>query len=130
MLKQGGEAVEIHESAEDYLESILMIQEKMGMVYSIDIVNKTSYSKPSISVAMKNLRENGYIQMDQKRYITLTKSEIKIARRIYTRHRILTKLLVSLNPDEQTAVADACRLEHAEKEHKEFFRRQWLAEAN
>ncbi|MBE6722969.1 metal-dependent transcriptional regulator [Caproicibacterium amylolyticum] len=104
--------MKIHESAEDYLESILMLKEQLGMVRSIDIVNKTGYSKPSISVAMKHLRENGYIKMDTEGYITLTDSGMKIASNIYTRHRVLTKLLVSLGVDEETAAADACRMEH------------------
>ena len=104
--------MKIHESAEDYLESILMLKEQLGMVRSIDIVNKTGYSRPSISVAMKHLRENGYIKMDTEGYITLTDSGMKIASNIYTRHRVLTKLLVSLGVDEETAAADACRMEH------------------
>ncbi|MCH3971973.1 MAG: metal-dependent transcriptional regulator [Oscillospiraceae bacterium] len=102
----------IHESAEDYLESILMLKEKQGLVRSIDVVNKTGYSKPSISVAMKHLRENGYITMDTEGYINLTESGLAIAQRIYTRHKVLTKLLVSLGVDEETAAADACRVEH------------------
>ncbi|WOC31494.1 MULTISPECIES: metal-dependent transcriptional regulator [Caproicibacterium] len=104
--------MQIHESAEDYLESILMLKEKQGVVRSIDIVNKTGYSKPSISVAMKHLRENGYITMDKEGFISLTASGMAIASEIYTRHRVLTKLLVSLGVDEKTAAEDACRVEH------------------
>ncbi|ARP49775.1 MULTISPECIES: metal-dependent transcriptional regulator [Caproicibacterium] len=104
--------MKIHESAEDYLESILMLKEKQGMVRSIDVVNKTGYSKPSISVAMKHLRENGYITMDREGFISLTDAGLAIAQRIYTRHKVLTRLLVYLGVDDETAAADACRIEH------------------
>ena len=102
----------IHESAEDYLEAILKIREKKGMVRSIDIVNELGYSKPSISIAMKRLRENGYIIMDEDNFITLTDSGMDIAQKIYTRHKTLTKFLVNLGVDEDTAEKDACKIEH------------------
>lgn len=104
--------MEIHESAEDYLETILMLKEQRGQVRSIDIVNEMGYSKPSISVAMKHLRENGYIRMDTDGYITLTNPGMEIAQRIYTRHKLLTKFLVSLGVSEKNAAADACKIEH------------------
>ena len=104
--------MEIHESAEDYLETILMLKEQKGQVRSIDIVNEMGYSKPSISVAMKHLRENGYITMDVDGYITLTKPGMEIAQRIYTRHKLLTKFLISLGVSEKNAAADACKIEH------------------
>ena len=104
--------IKIHESAEDYLESILMLKESRGAVRSIDVVNKTGYTKPSISVAMKHLRENGYITMDTDGFITLTDSGMAIAQRIYTRHRVLTQLLIDLGVDAETAAEDACRVEH------------------
>jgi DtxR family transcriptional regulator, Mn-dependent transcriptional regulator len=104
--------MEIHESAEDYLETVLMLKEQKGQVRSIDIVNEMGYSKPSISVAMKHLRENGYIEMDADGYITLTEPGMKIAQRIYTRHKLLTKFLVSLGVAEKTAAGDACKIEH------------------
>ncbi len=104
--------MEIHESAEDYLETILKLKERRGQVRSIDIVNEMGYSKPSISVAMKHLRENGYITMDADGYITLTKPGMEIAQRIYTRHKLLTKFLVSLGVTEATAAKDACKIEH------------------
>lgn len=104
--------MQIHESAEDYLESILILKEQKGEVRSIDIVNRTGYTKPSISIAMKNLRENGYIVMDSNGYITLTDSGLAIATRIYTRHRVLTKLLIGLGVNAKTAAEDACRIEH------------------
>jgi Mn-dependent DtxR family transcriptional regulator len=104
--------MEIHESAEDYLETILMLKEQRGQVRSIDIVNEMGYTKPSISVAMKRLRENGYLTMDVDGYITLTKPGMEIAKRIYTRHKLLKKFLVNLGVSEKTAAADACKIEH------------------
>ena len=104
--------MEIHESAEDYLETVLMLKEQKGQVRSIDIVNEMGYSKPSISVAMKHLRENGYITMDEDGYITLTEPGMEIARHIYTKHKLLTKFLVSLGVGEKTAADDACKIEH------------------
>ena len=88
--------MEIHESAEDYLEKILMLKNKNGTVRSIDIVNDLGYSKPSISIAMKKLRENGYIKMDDENLITLTDSGMAIATRIYDRHKTLTDLLLHM----------------------------------
>ena len=101
----------IHESAEDYLESILVLKERQGMVRSIDVVH-LGYSKPSVSVAMKRLRENGYIEMDREGYITLLPPGEEIARRIYTRHKLLTRFLVQLGVSEEVAAADACKIEH------------------
>lgn len=102
----------IHESAEDYLEAILMINERSGRVRSIDVVEELGYSKPSISIAMKHLRENGYITMDNDGYITLTGSGFEIAQRIYTRHRLLTRFLTGLGVSAEAAAADACKIEH------------------
>ena len=104
--------MEIHESAEDYLEKILMLHNRLGLVRSIDIVNELGFSKPSISVAMKKLRENGYIEMDSENNITLTESGIKIARNVYNRHQTLTKLLLQLGVSQNTAEKDACKIEH------------------
>lgn len=104
--------MEIHESAEDYLEAILMIKEQKGVVRSIDVVNELGYSKPSVSIAMKHLRENGYVLMDEDGYLTLTNRGYVIARRIYDRHQVLTKALLALGVDETTAAADACKVEH------------------
>ena len=104
--------MEIHESAEDYLEKILMLHNKYGQVRSIDIVNDLGYSKPSIRVEMKKLRENGYINMDAGNNIVLTDTGMKIAKRIYTRHQTLTKLLVKIGVSQQTAEKDACKIEH------------------
>lgn len=102
----------IYESAEDYLERILMIREKKGVVYSIDIAHELNFSKPSVSVAMKKLRENGYIRMDEDSAITLLPPGEEIAQRIYARHRLLTEFLTQLGVSPENAVADACKIEH------------------
>ena len=104
--------MQIHESAEDYLEQILMLREKKGVVRSIDIANSMGYSKPSISIAMKHLRENGYVVMNEDNYISLTEKGSEIANRIYNRHRTLTRLLVKLGVPEDLAEKDACKVEH------------------
>ncbi len=104
--------MKIKESAEDYLESILILKNKLGNVRSIDIVNYFDYSKPSISVAMKHLREDDYIEMDSKGYITLTEKGLAIAQKMFERHTLLTEWLISIGVDEKTAAEDACRIEH------------------
>lgn len=109
---EGGVCVKIYESAEDYLETILKLHRKNGAVRSIDIVNELGYSKPSVSVAMKKLREGGYILMDEDGFIRLTASGEEVAIRVYTRHQLLTAFLVSLGVSEETAAEDACRIEH------------------
>lgn len=105
-------AVNIHESAEDYLESIFILLQKNGAVRSIDVVNDLGVSKPSVSVAMKKLRENGYIEVDAEGFITLTPAGHKIAARIYGRHKLLTEFFVRLGVSQETAAADACKVEH------------------
>ena len=102
----------IHESAEDYLEKILMLQEQKGSVRSIDIAVAMGFSKPSVSVAMKNLRENGYISVDGDGYIHLEEPGMVSARRIYDRHRKLTRFFVALGVDPEVAAHDACKIEH------------------
>ncbi|MCI8398275.1 MAG: metal-dependent transcriptional regulator [Oscillibacter sp.] len=102
----------IHESAEDYLESILILQEQIGQVRSIDIVNRLGFSKPSVSIAMKKLRESGYISMAGDGTITLNESGLEIATRIYSRHKTITKLFERLGVSPAQAVADACKVEH------------------
>lgn len=101
-----------HQSAEDYLEKILMIRERKGEVHSIDIANELGFSKPSVSVAMKNLRQAGYISMDGNGAITLEPPGYEIASRIYQRHKLLTRILAALGVDEETAAQDACKIEH------------------
>lgn len=104
--------MKIHESAEDYLEQILMLKEQKGSVRSIDIAVAMGFSKPSVSIAMKNLRENGYISVDADGFITLEKPGLEIARRIYDRHRKLTAFFVALGVDPDIAAHDACKIEH------------------
>lgn len=104
--------MKIHESAENYLETILVISKRKPQVRSIDIANELSFSKPSVSVAMKNLRLNGYIDVDQEGYITLTESGLSIAEKIYERHELLSTWLITLGVDPETASEDACRMEH------------------
>ena len=102
----------IHKSAEDYLESILILQEQWGQVRSIDIVNKLGYSKPSVSIAMKKLRESGYISMAADGTITLNDSGMEIASRIYGRHKTITRLFQHLGVSPEQAAIDACKVEH------------------
>ena len=101
-----------YESAEDYLEAILSLRERNGMVRSIDIANELHFSKPSVSVAMKKLRESGYIEMDEDGLITLLPPGQEVAQRIYERHRLLTEFFVRLGVGEEVAAADACKVEH------------------
>lgn len=101
-----------HESAENYLETILVLSQKKPQVRSIDIVNELEFSKPSVSIAMKNLRQQEYIIMDQDGYITLTDAGRKIAETIYERHTLLTDWLTTLGVDNEIAAQDACRIEH------------------
>ena len=102
----------IHESAENYLETILILKNRKGMVRSIDIANEMEFSKPSVSVAMKNLKENGYIRVDDEGYITLTAQGAAIAETIYERHTVISDWLTSLGVDKKIAAEDACRIEH------------------
>ena len=104
--------MKMQESGENYLESILVLSQEKGMVRSIDIVNAMSFSKPSISNAMRRLRENGYIKMDKNGFITLTEQGRTVAESVYERHQLLTRFLTGLGVSEQTAADDACRLEH------------------
>ncbi len=100
------------ESVEDYLETILMLQKTKGHVRSIDIANKMNFSKPSVSVAMKNLREKEYITMADDGYITLTEIGKKRAESVLERHNILAELLIHIGVSKETAMADACKIEH------------------
>ena len=102
----------LYESAENYLETILILRNRLGEVRSIDIVSELDFSRPSVSVAMKKLRESGHIDMDRDGYITLTESGLKIAESVYERHTILSDFLISLGVDEKIAGEDACRMEH------------------
>lgn len=103
----------IHASGENYLETILILQQKNGSVRSIDIANELEYTKPSISRAMKILKREGYINMDEDGFITLTPDGEKRANEIYERHKVITEFLVKfLGVSEETAEADACKIEH------------------
>ena len=102
----------IYESAEDYLEEILVLLESKGYARSTDIAEGLGVTKPSVSVAMKKLRENGYISMEKSGLISLTDKGYPIARRIYDRHLTLTKFFMSLGVEENTAREDACKIEH------------------
>lgn len=102
----------IYESAEDYLETILILRQRNGMVRSIDIAREKNISKPSVSIAMKKLRENGYIEVSQEGFLTLLPPGLEIARRIYRRHTMLTRFLERLGVSPETAAADACKMEH------------------
>ena len=117
----------IHESAEDYLEAILRLRESKGYVRSVDISQMLGVTKPSVSFAMKKLRENGYIHMDEDNLITLTEMGEKIALRVYDRHKTLVSFLTSIGVSEEIAREDACKIEHdISEETFEALRRQLL----
>lgn len=104
--------MKIQESAENYLETILIIKNRKGVVRSIDIVNELEFSKPSVSVAMKNLRENGYIDVDDNGYISLLTKGMEIAETMYERHIAISNWLIAIGVNPETAVEDACKIEH------------------
>ena len=107
-----GEYMVIHKSAEDYLETMLVLKERHGYIRSVDIADELNVKKPSVTYITKRLRENGYITMDQNSLITLTDSGMDIAQRIYKRHKLLIRFLCHLGVDEEVARADACKIEH------------------
>ena len=111
-MMEGLKQLKIHESAENYLETILVLQNRNGHVRSIDIVNELEFTKPSVSVAMKNLRQNGLIDMDGNGYITLLEPGREIAEKIYERHTILTDWLIQIGVSPRVADEDACKIEH------------------
>ena len=105
----------IYESAENYLEAILSLHERHGLVRSIDIANELHFSKPSVSVAMKKLRESGYIEMDKDGFISLLPSGeeiLSLMQSLYERHKLLTQFFIRLGVDPEVAAADACKVEH------------------
>lgn len=104
--------MKVQESAENYLETILILSKTTNGVHAIDIAGELGYSKPSVSIAMKRLRENGYITIDEFQHITLTERGREIAERMYSRHRLLRDLLMRLGVSEATAEHDACKIEH------------------
>ena len=109
---EGSNRMKIQESGENYLESILMLSQEKGMVRSIDVVNALNFSKPSVSVAMRKLRESGYVEVDDNGFILLTKTGRAIAEEMYERHRFLSDYLVKLGVSPEIALEDACRIEH------------------
>ena len=104
--------MKIQQSAENYLETIYMLAQKNGSVRSIDIATELGFSKPSVSVAMKNLRENGYIDVMGDGNIVLLEPGKAIAENLYTRHTVLTQALTALGVSKETAAEDACKIEH------------------
>lgn len=104
--------MKILESSENYLEQILVLSKTKQEVRAIDIVNSMNFSKPSVSIAMKNLKEHGYIEISSKGSITLTKKGLEIANKVYERHCIITNVLIKLGVSEETASKDACKIEH------------------
>lgn len=104
--------MKLQESAEMYLETIYILKQKHPQVRSIDIVTELDYKKSSVSVAMKKLRENGFIEMDEDGFIALTDKGRQIAETMYERHTFISRWLIQLGVGEATAVEDACRMEH------------------
>lgn len=104
--------MKIQESAENYLEAILILRGRHGCVRSIDVANYLNFTKPSVSVAMKSFRADGYVTVDREGNITLTEKGLSIAEKIYERHRLIAKMLMALGVDEETAYEDSCKLEH------------------
>ena len=105
--------MKIYESEENYLETILTLGMNGSRVRSIDIVNELEFSKPSVSIAMKNLKSKGYINVDNEGHIKLTKKGQKIAESVYERHIVISSWLISLGVDRKTALHDACHMEHS-----------------
>lgn len=102
----------LQESGEMYIESIYVLNKKMGNVRSIDVCDYLGYSKPSVSRAMSLLKKGGFVIMDKEGYLTLTDAGLEIAEKMYQRHTILSELLISLGVSEETAIDDACKIEH------------------
>ncbi len=124
--------MKMQESPEDYLEAIYMLSLKQQEVRSIDIARHLGYSKPSVSVAMKRLRENGFVLMDDNGFLTLTPEGRAIATRVYERHEVISRYLISIGINEETAQKDACRMEHVISEEtfqkiKELYKQTQVA---
>ena len=105
--------MKIHASGEDYLEAVLILQKKQGMVRSIDLARHMGFSKPSISHAVGVLRDGGFLTMDEDGFLHLTEDGREVAEKIYERHQFFTEQLVAVGVDRETAERDACRIEHA-----------------
>lgn len=104
--------MKIQESAENYLETIFMLRKKSGFVRSIDIAHELEYSKASVSVAMKALRESGYVTVDEDGGISLTDMGLEIANKMYERHELIASVLIKLGVSSETAYEDSCKIEH------------------
>jgi len=104
--------MKIKESAENYLETIFILNKKNGHTRSIDVANHLNFSKPSVSVAVKSLRESGYITVDEDGGLFLTDKGLEIAEKMYERHHIIAKALIALGVDDETAYEDSCKIEH------------------
>ena len=102
----------IFESGEDYLEAILMLSESQDSIHAIDIVAKLGYSKPSVSIALKKLKEDGYLTIDENNHIHLTEMGLALATKIYERHKLLTSILIELGVHKDLAEEAACKIEH------------------
>lgn len=103
----------IYQSGEDYLETILTLQKQKGQVRSVDVAAQLHYSKPSVSIAMKKLREQGYVHMDESGLLSLTDAGKALAERIYERHQVIKKVLLLIGVEEDEAAEEACKIEHA-----------------
>lgn len=108
----GGEEMNIHESGENYLEAILNIIERSGKCRSVDVAKELGFSKPSVSVMMRELREHGFIEIDEVNNISLSETGMEIAKSISERHEIIAKVLIMLGVPEEVAFKDACKIEH------------------
>jgi len=120
-LHHGGEFLKVNGALENYLETILILQGEQGKIRSVDVANRMRYSKPTVSVAMRQLRENGLVEVDDGGHIALTAAGEDVAKKTYERHMVIAQLLIRLGVDERTAYDDACKIEHAISE--ESFRR-------
>ena len=102
----------LHESGEMYLETIYVLSKKSNTVRSLDVAEEMNFSKPSVSRAIKILKDGGFVTVDENGYLSLTESGSAVARKIYERHKVLTQFLISIGVSEDTAAEDACRVEH------------------
>ncbi len=107
----------IKESAENYLETILILNNKNGYARSIDVANELGFSKPSVSVAMKRFREDGYITIDKDGKISLTDKGREVANKVYERHEVIAKVLIAIGVDKDVAYEDSCKIEHDISQH-------------
>ncbi|MBQ7574278.1 MAG: metal-dependent transcriptional regulator [Clostridia bacterium] len=122
--------MKVNESAENYLESILMIKNDKGYVRSVDVANKLSFTKASVSVAMKSFRESGFIIVDRDGNIELTDEGLKIAESVYERHRVIATALMAIGVSDDIAYKDACMVEHDISEETLLRLKEYLSNKN